>query len=184
MTALVVNDVPVDYRVEPEMPLLWALRDLSNLTGAKYGCDDGRCGHCVVQVDGRATRACQVTLAQVEGATVTTIEGLSPDRSNAVQQAFVAANVAQCGYCIPAMILSADALLSAAPDPSPATIESSVDVTCRCGARARLVKAVRLAAAVRAGRIRLAAAPPPGVAAGDAAREVDALTPPESGPPR
>lgn len=182
MTALVVNDVPIDYRVEPEMPLLWALRDLSNLTGAKYGCDDGTCGHCIVDVDGRATRACQVTLAEIEGAAVTTIEGLSPDRSNALQQAFVATQLPQCGYCIPAMILSANALLTANPDPAPATITSSVDVACRCGGRARLVEAVRLAAAARGGRTRIAAAPPPGVAARDAARSVDALSPPERAP--
>ncbi len=183
MTALTVNDTPVDYRVEPEMPLLWALRDLSNLTGTKYGCDDGSCGYCIVDVDGRAVRSCQLTVGAAEGAVVTTIEGLSPDRSHPLQQAFVAEQVAQCGYCIPGMILAANALLAAVPDPDPATIRASVDVLCRCGGAARLVAAVRLAVAVRAGRARVAAAPPPGVAARDAAREVEALSPGDP-PPR
>ena len=177
MTALTVNDTPVDYRASPDLPLLWALRDLSNLTGAKYGCDDGSCGYCIVDVDGRAVRSCQLTIGAAEGAVVTTIEGLSPDRSNAVQQAFVAEGVAQCGYCIPAMVLAANALLAADPSPDAATIRRGVDVLCRCGGAARLVAAVRLAIDVRAGRVRLAAAPAPGVAARDAAREVEALSP-------
>lgn len=178
MTALTVNDQPVDYRAPPELPLLWALRDLSNLTGPKYGCDDGSCGYCLVDVDGQATRSCQLTLGAAEGAVVTTIEGLSPDRSNAVQQAFVAVNLPQCGYCIPGMVIAANALLAADPNPSPNTILRSIDVLCRCGGSARLVKAVRLAAAIRAGRTQVAAAPPPGIAREDAAKTVPSLSAP------
>ena len=178
MTALIVNDQPVDYAVSPDTPLLWALRDLSNLTGTKYGCEDGSCGYCIVDVDGRATRSCRISVGAAEGAVVTTIEGLSPDRSNAVQQAFVARNVGQCGYCIPGMVLSANALLAAEPNPDDETIRRAVDVICRCGGGARLVDAVRLAAAIKAGRVQVVAAPPPGVARVDAAREVPALTDP------
>ena len=178
MTALTVNDQPVDLRAAADTPLLWALRDLINLTGVKHGCEDGSCGYCIVDVDGRATRSCQLTVGAAEGAVVTTIEGLSPDRSNAVQQAFVARGVGQCGYCIPGMVLSANALLAANPDPDEQTIRRAVDVVCRCGGGARLVGAVRLAAAIRAGRVPIAAAPPPGVAREDAARDVPALSDP------
>lgn len=176
MTALTVNAQPVDYRVSPDTPLLWALRDLSNLTGTKHGCEDGSCGYCLVDVDGQATRSCQLTVGTAEGAVVTTIEGLSPDRSNPVQQAVVASNLPQCGYCIPGLVIAANALLSANPNPDPDTIRRSIDVICRCGGGARLVKAVRLAAAIKAGRTRVVAAPPPGVAREDAAREVPALS--------
>ena len=87
MTRFSVNDRPVEYRMEPETPLLWALRDASNLTGTKYGCGTGDCGACTVEVDGEAIRSCQITIAEAEGRFVTTIEALSPDRSNPVQQA-------------------------------------------------------------------------------------------------
>lgn len=178
MTALTVNDQPVDYRVGPDTPLLWALRDLSNLTGTKHGCDDGSCGACIVDVDGQATRSCRISVAAAEGAVVTTIEGLSADRSNAVQQAFVARNLGQCGFCIPGLVLAANALLAAEPNPDDDTVRRAVDVICRCGGGARLVGAVRLAAAIRAGRTRVVAAPAPAVSRMDAAREVPALSAP------
>lgn len=177
MTALTVNDQPVDYRVAPDTPLLWALRDLSNLTGTKYGCDDGSCGVCLINIDGQAVRSCRASLASVEGARVTTIEGLSPDRSNPVQQAVVARGLSQCGYCVPGLVIAADALLAREPNPDEATIRREVDVLCRCGGAARLVAVVRLAAAVRAGRVSVVAAPPPSVAREDAARAVPSLTP-------
>src|SRR3954451_23734095 len=96
MTRMIVNGEPLDYKLDPETPLLWALRDASNLTGTKYGCGIGLCGACTVHVDGNPTRACQVTIAALEGSFVTTIEGLSADRSHPVQQAWIAENVPQC----------------------------------------------------------------------------------------
>jgi isoquinoline 1-oxidoreductase alpha subunit len=123
MTALTVNDQPINYRMDPATPLLWALRDASNLTGTKYGCGTGDCGACTVEIDGRAVRSCTVTLAQVEGSFVTTIEALSRDRSHPVQQAWVAEQVPQCGYCQPGMIMAVSVLLktptSAGAEPTP-----------------------------------------------------------------
>src|SRR3954462_14625795 len=112
MTRFTVNGQPVHYKMDPATPLLWALRDASNLTGTKYGCGAGQCGACTVHVDGVATRACQVTIGAIEGSFVMTIEGLSGDRGDPLQQAFVAENVSQCGYCIPGMIMAAAALLA------------------------------------------------------------------------
>jgi hypothetical protein len=97
MSSFTVNGQPVHYRMDPDTPLLWALRDASNLTGAKYGCGTGHCGHCIVHVDGNAVRSCRVPISALEGSFVTTIEGLSSDRSHPVQQAFIADMVVQCG---------------------------------------------------------------------------------------
>ncbi len=177
MTKFTVNDRPVQYRLPPETPLLWALRDASNLTGTKYGCGTGDCGACTVHVDGRAVRSCQVAIAEVEGRFVTTIEGLSPDRSHPVQQAWAEKNVMQCGYCQPGMMMAAAALLKANRTPSDAQIDAAITNICRCGTYPRVREAIHLAGAILRDETRLAAAPPPGIAPEDAARQVPALTP-------
>ena len=115
---MTVNGEAVHYRLDPETPLLWALRDASNLTGAKYGCADGTCGACTVIVDGRAATSCTLTIAALEGSNITTIEGLSSDRAHPVQQAWAAEQVSQCGFCDPGFIMAIAALLQASPNPS------------------------------------------------------------------
>jgi isoquinoline 1-oxidoreductase subunit alpha len=172
-----VNGQPVQYRMDPRTPLLWALRDASNLTGAKYGCGAGHCGACTVHVDGKAVRSCQVTIAEVEGTFVTTIEGLSRDRSHPVQQAWVGEWVPQCGYCQPGMIMAAAALVDANPSPSDEEIDAAITNICRCGTYPRVREAIRLAGRIKGGQERVAAAPPPRIDAADAAREVPALRP-------
>lgn len=171
-----VNGQPVQYQMDPQTPLLWALRDASNLTGTKYGCSSGDCGACTVHIDGNAAHSCQVTLAQLEGRFVTTIEGLSSDRSHPVQQAWIADQVPQCGYCQPGMIMAAAALLDRNSDPSDSDIDAAITNICRCGTYPRVREAIRRAARVRAGQERIAAAPPPaGIDPEDAARTVPAL---------
>ena len=170
-----VNNQPVEYRMDPRTPLLWALRDASNLTGTKYGCGAGHCGACTVHIDGNAVRSCTVTIAEVEGSFVTTIEALSRDRSHPVQQAWVAESVPQCGYCQSGMIMAAAALVDKNPNPTDAEIDAAITNICRCGTYPRIREAVRRAGRVKAGRERLAAAPPPGIDPADAAREVPAL---------
>ena len=172
-----MNNQPVEYRMDPETPLLWALRDASNLTGTKYGCGSGDCGACTVDIDGRAVRSCQITIAAAEGTLVTTVEGLSRDRSHAVQQAWAAEGVPQCGYCQSGMIMAAAALLKAKPNPSDQEIDAAMTNICRCGTYPRIRRAIRRASAVIAGREVIAAAPPPGISPADAAHAVPALTP-------
>ena len=161
MPSFTVNGQAVQYRLDPETPLLWALRDASNLTGTKYGCGSGDCGACTVHIDGNAVRSCQVTLAQLEGRFVTTIEGLSSDRSHPVQQAWVADQVPQCGYCQSGIIMAAAALLERNPEPSDSDIDAAITNICRCGTYPRVREAIRRAARVKAGRERIAAPPPP-----------------------
>ena len=177
MTAFTVNNQPVRYRMDPQTPLLWALRDASNLTGTKYGCGTGDCGACMVDIDGNAVKSCQISIAAVEGAFVTTIEGLSRDRSHPVQQALVAENAVQCGFCTPGIVMAASVLLKKNANPSEADIKAALTNLCRCGVYPRLVRAVQRAARVQAGRETIAAAPPPGIDPADAARAVPALTP-------
>jgi isoquinoline 1-oxidoreductase alpha subunit len=172
-----VNGQPVQYRMDPETPLLWALRDASNLTGTKYGCDTGECGFCTVHIDGVSARSCQVPIGQLEGRLVTTIEGLSRDRSHPVQQSFVAEWGVQCGFCTPGMIMAAAALLDRNASPSDAEIDAAVDVICRCGTYPRIREAVRRAARIAAGAELVAAAPPPGIPPADAARTSPSLRP-------
>ena len=176
MTKMTVNNQPVQYRMDPRTPLLWALRDASNLTGTKYGCGVGDCGACTVDVDGRAVKSCQVTIAEMEGAFVTTIEGLSRDRSHPVQQAWAAESVPQCGFCQPGMIMATSVLLKNNPNPTIDDMNAAITNLCRCGTYPRVHRAIRLAAAVLAGKERIAAAPPPGIAPDDAARAVPALS--------
>jgi isoquinoline 1-oxidoreductase alpha subunit len=145
MTSLTVNGEAVHYRLDPQTPLLWALRDASNLTGTKYGCDSKDCGACTVIVDGRAVMSCSVTLASLEGAEVTTVEGLSADRAHPVQQAWAAEQVSQCGYCEPGFIMAIAALLKATPSPGAAEIAAIPNI-CRCGAYTRIRRAIDRAA--------------------------------------
>jgi isoquinoline 1-oxidoreductase alpha subunit len=178
MTSFTVNNQPVRYRLPPETPLLWALRDASNLTGTKYGCGTGQCGACTVDVDGRATRSCQVSIGRIEGSFVTTIEGLSRERNHPVQLAFLAENVGQCGFCIPGFVMAATALLKRDPDPSEATIRASLTNICRCGIYPRVVEAVRRAGRAMRGEETIPAGARPGIDPADAARAVPALVPP------
>src|SRR4029079_15420104 len=101
MARMIVNGEPLEYLLDPDTPLLWALREASNLTGTKYGCDSQDCGACTVIVDGRATLSCSASIASLEGANITTIEGLSGNRTHPVQQAWAAEQVSMCGYCEP-----------------------------------------------------------------------------------
>jgi isoquinoline 1-oxidoreductase alpha subunit len=175
MTRLTVNGQPIHYRLDPETPLLWALRDASNLTGTKYGCGTGHCGACAVNVDGRAVRSCQVPIGRLEGSFVTTIEALSRDRSHPVQQAWVADSVPQCGYCQSGLIMAAAALIDRNPAPSDEEIDAAITNICRCGTYPRLREAIRRAGRVKNGEEQLSAAPPPGIDPADAARQVPAL---------
>ena len=178
MSRFTVNNLPQQYRLDPETPLLWALRDVSNLTGTKYGCGTGHCGACTVDVDGRAVKSCQVTIGSLEGTFVTTIEGLARDRSHPVQAAFLAAQVVQCGFCIPGFVMATVALLRQNRNPSEAEIAAALNNLCRCGIYPRLIDAVRQAAAAARGDATLAPPPRPGIDRAEAARETPALTPP------
>jgi isoquinoline 1-oxidoreductase alpha subunit len=175
MTRFTVNGQPVHYKMDPATPLLWALRDASNLTGTKYGCGAGQCGACTVHLDGQAVRSCLVPIGAIEGTFVTTIEALSRDRSHPVQQAWVAENLPQCGYCQSGMIMACAALLEKNRSPSDAEIDAAMTNICRCGTYPRIRRAVRRAARVMAGQETIAAAPPPGIDPADAARAVPAL---------
>jgi isoquinoline 1-oxidoreductase alpha subunit len=177
MTRFTVNGQPVQYEMDPATPLLWALRDASNLTGTKYGCDSGECGACTVNIDGNAVRACRVTIGRIEGSFVTTIEGLSADRSHPIQQAWAEQSVPQCGYCQSGMIMAAAALLDHIPSPTDADIDSAITNICRCGTYPRIREAIRQAARVKSGGERITAAPPSNIGAADAARAVPALLP-------
>jgi len=145
MTRMTVNGQAVQYRLDPDTPLLWALRDASNLTGTKYGCDSRDCGACTVIVDGKAVMSCAVTLRELEGAQVTTIEGLSANGGHPVQQAWLAEQATMCGYCEPGFIMAIAALLQANPAPSDSDIAALPNI-CRCGAYPRIRKAVARAA--------------------------------------
>tara|TARA_R110000782_G_scaffold78276_3_gene155010 strand:- start:54046 stop:54582 length:537 start_codon:yes stop_codon:yes gene_type:complete len=175
MTKFTVNDRPVHYRMDPDTPLLWAVRDASNLTGTKYGCGTGDCGACTVDVDGHAVRSCRISIAECEGRFVTTIEALSTDRSHPVQQAWAAENLPQCGYCQPGMIMAASVLLRRNRAPSDEDIDRAITNICRCGTYPRIRAAIRRASKIMAGEERISAAPPPGITPEDAARAVPAL---------
>lgn len=147
MTKFTVNGNPVHFKMAPETPLLWALRDAANLTGTKFGCGAGLCGACTVHIDGVAQRSCQVPIGSIEGSFVVTIEGLSDDRAHPVQQAWIAEQVPQCGYCQSGMIMAVAALLKTNPQPSDADIDATITNICRCGTYGRIRKAIHRAAA-------------------------------------
>ena len=177
MPSLTVNSRPLEFRMDPQTPLLWALRDAANLTGTKYGCGVGDCGACMVLVDGEAMRSCLISLAEAEGRDVVTIEALSQDRSHPVQQALVAEQAIQCGFCTPGIAISAAALLARNADPSEAEIKAAIPNLCRCGVYPRLVRAVQRAGRVMRGLETISAAPAPGISPEDAARVVPAMNP-------
>ena len=149
---LTINGQTHDIDVEPEMPLLWVLRDELDITGTKFGCGMGVCGACTVHVDGVATRSCSLPVGQVQGK-VTTIEGLgNPAALHAVQKAWVEHQVAQCGYCQSGQIMAAAALLTSNATPTSAEIDTAMSGNlCRCGTYPRIREAVQAAAATLAG---------------------------------
>lgn len=151
MTRFTVNGTPVQYELAPDTPLLWALRDASNLTGTKYGCDVGTCGACTVWVDGVATRSCNVAIGEIEGTFVTTIEGLSEERSHPVQRAWLEWQVPQCGFCQSGLIMAVAALLKSDPRPEPEAIRASIGNICRCGTYGRLDEAIMRASEIARG---------------------------------
>jgi isoquinoline 1-oxidoreductase alpha subunit len=147
MVAVIVNGRLRSVDADADTPLLWVLRDHLALTGTKYGCGMALCGACTVHVDGVAVRSCLLPLKALEGKTVTTIEGLSNDRSHAVQRAWIELDVPQCGYCQSGQIMSAAALLQANPAPSDADIDAALAGNiCRCGTYSRIRKAIHRAA--------------------------------------
>jgi isoquinoline 1-oxidoreductase alpha subunit len=147
MSTFTVNGRPHTYNGDPEMPLLWYLRDVAGMTGTKFGCGQALCGACTVHVDGTATRSCQLRIGDIDGQTITTIEGLSPDGTHPVQVAWRELNVAQCGYCQTGQIMQAASLLKETPKPSDADIDAAMAGNiCRCGTYPRIRAAIKRAA--------------------------------------
>ncbi len=142
-----VNGKTVEVEADPATPLLWVLRDIVGLTGTKYSCGIGECGACTVLMDGEPTRSCITPVSEAVGHSVTTIEGLSFDRSHPVQRAWIAEEVPQCGYCQSGQILSAVALLAEKPKPTDTDIDKTMStVLCRCGTYRRIRRAIHRAA--------------------------------------
>ena len=131
---------------EPDTPLLWVLREQLKLTGTKFGCGVAACGACTVNIDGEAIRSCSFPVSAAAGRAITTIEGLSPDRTHALQRAWIAEQVPQCGYCQSGMLMSANALLRRIPQPSDADIDAAITNVCRCGTYSRVRTAIHHAA--------------------------------------
>lgn len=147
MLTLNVNGVDRSLDVDPATPLLWVLRDTIGLTGTKYGCGMALCGACTVHLDGQPVRSCIMPVGTVGAAKVTTIEGLSPDRSHPVQRAWIELDVPQCGYCQSGQIMSASALLAQTPRPTDADIDAAMAGNiCRCGTYQRIRAAIHRAA--------------------------------------
>jgi aerobic-type carbon monoxide dehydrogenase small subunit (CoxS/CutS family) len=152
-TRFTVNGNAVELKTDPATPLLWALREQLGLTGTKFGCGIALCGACTVHVDGNAVRSCVLPVGAVAGKHVTTIEGLSRDRSHPVQRAWLQVQVPQCGYCQSGQMMSAAALLAVNANPSDADIDDAMAGNlCRCGTYARIRKGVHLAAEMARGR--------------------------------
>ena len=147
MTLLKINGINQTVDADPETPLLWVLRDHLDLTGTKFGCGEGLCGACKVHLDGEAVRSCQTTLADAQGADVTTIEAVNSKASQAVQTAWQELQVPQCGYCQSGQIMSATALLNETPSPSAQDIDDAMSGNvCRCATYVRIRKAIHRAA--------------------------------------
>ncbi|MBM4442643.1 MAG: (2Fe-2S)-binding protein [Candidatus Rokubacteria bacterium] len=153
MISLTVNGKPQQVDVEPDVPLLWVVRENLALTGTKYGCGMALCGACTVHVDGQAVRACVTPVSAAAGKTVTTIEGLSVTGDHPVQKAWMDVDVPQCGFCQPGQIMSAAALLAAKPTPTDTDIDDAMSGNiCRCGTYQRIRAAIHKAAAMKGGR--------------------------------
>ena len=147
MPRLTINGHQQQVDADPDTPLLWVLRDTLGLTGTRYGCGIAQCGACTVHIDGVATRSCSVPVGAVEGAAITTIEGLSANGElHPVQKAWIAHDVPQCGYCQSGMIMAVAALLKEKPQPSDADIDAAITNICRCGTYARIRMAIHTAA--------------------------------------
>ncbi|HEV8329861.1 MAG TPA: (2Fe-2S)-binding protein [Steroidobacteraceae bacterium] len=149
--SLNVNGRTVQVAAEPDAPLLWVLREQLQLTGTKFGCGIAACGACTVNVDGIAVRSCSIPVGAAGHRAITTVEGLSSDRTHPLQQAWIAEQVPQCGYCQSGMLMSANALLQAIPAPTDADIDAAMTNLCRCGTYTRVRKAIHLAARLMAG---------------------------------
>lgn len=146
MTAFTINGMPATADAAPDTPLLWVLREHLKLTGTKFGCGAGLCGACTVHVDGQPVFSCQTLVADIEGRSVTTIEGLSADSSHALQKAWIAEQVPQCGYCQSGQIMRAAALLAENKTPSRDDIVAHMDTNiCRCGTYNRIIAAIQRA---------------------------------------
>ena len=148
MITFTVNGTPHRLDIEPETPLLWVIRDELGLTGTKFGCGIAQCGCCTVHIGGEAVRSCSVAVGDVDGKTITTIEGLSPDSKHPVQLAWLAEDVPQCGYCQSGQIMAAVAFLERNPQPTDAEIDRGITNICRCGTYPRIRAAIHRAAAL------------------------------------
>lgn len=147
MSTFTVNGKSHSFDGDPEMPLLWYLRDIAGMTGTKFGCGQALCGACTVHVNGTATRACQTRIGDIEGQEITTIEGLSPDGMHPVQVVWRELNVAQCGYCQGGQIMQAASLLKETPNPTDSDIDAAMSGNiCRCGTYPRIRAAIKRAA--------------------------------------
>jgi isoquinoline 1-oxidoreductase subunit alpha len=146
MVTITVNGTQHQLDIEPDTPLLWTLRDVVGLTGTKYGCGIAQCGACTVHINGQPMRSCSVPIASVDGASITTIEGLSRDGKHPVQQAWIAEDVPQCGYCQSGQIMTVAAFLKDHPSPTDADIDANITNICRCGTYERMRRAIHHAA--------------------------------------
>ncbi len=145
---LTVNGTPHTVDVDPNMPLLWVLRETLGLTGTKYSCGEGVCGSCTVHIDGEPARSCVTTASLADGKSITTIEGIAANKKHPVLQSWIEEEVPQCGYCQPGQIMQATALLKKNPKPSDTEIDDAMgDTLCRCGTYLRIRKAIHVAAA-------------------------------------
>jgi isoquinoline 1-oxidoreductase subunit alpha len=143
-----VNNKPISVEVDPDMPLLWVIRDEVRLKGTKFGCGKALCGACSLHVDGELVRSCSYPAKMAEGKKITTIEGLSPDENHLhpIQQAWLEIEVPQCGYCQPGFMMAAAKLLEEFPNPTEQDIKDNISNICRCGTHPRIIKAIQLAA--------------------------------------
>ncbi|HTH96304.1 MAG TPA: (2Fe-2S)-binding protein [Stellaceae bacterium] len=146
MINITVNGKPEQIDIEPDTPLLWVIRDIVGLTGTKYGCGVSECGACTVHINGQPLRSCSVPIGHLDGASITTIEGLSNDRSHPVQQAWIEEDVPQCGWCQSGQIMATVAFLKQYPNPTNADINANLTNICRCGTYERMRRAVHRAA--------------------------------------
>ena len=146
MATLIVNGNKVEFEAEEDTPLLWVLREQLGLTGTNYGCGIAQCGICTVHIDGQSVRSCVYPVSALSGEEqITTIEGLSPDASHPVQQAWAELDIPQCGYCQPGMIMAVAGLLASNPNPTDEDIDAEISNICRCGTLARVRKGIHLA---------------------------------------